>query len=194
MISTTNAYTVLKWPSLLNSVLLTILTFLLLLSFSSDSWFAYQTFNVDRNTTGTGIILKEPITGINKFGLWTSCVDKYRNRTMQCSTWIRETRPEFFNVITMLVTCAVLLANLAIFPTWALTILILYNVKNIYIRFMVVFLWIVFCFMLLITCLTVCAMIFLALTKYYSEGKFLVGKRCIVVDSGPGVYYMSAGK
>lgn len=195
MISTTNDYSILKWPALLNSVLITILALLLLLCFSSQSWFMYRSFSVGANETAANFTWDTAsASGINKFGLWSLCIDGYNNLTMQCVTWIRETRPEYFGVINILITCGAFLTNLAIFPSWALTILILYNVKNTFIRYIVVFLWILFCLIIAVACLSICSMIFVTLTKYYAPGKFLINSTYVLFKNGPGIFYLRAGK
>jgi len=195
MISTANDYSLLKWPSLINSVLITLLAFMLLLSYQSDSWFTYESFRIDKTTATTNSTIKYPNSfTYSAFGLWSLCTVQLNDLTMKCYTWIKQSRPQYFDVITILMTCAVFLANLAIFPSWALTILILYNVKNRYIKHIVAFLWIVFCFSLLITLLIFASMILVGLTKYYSPGKFITDTQYISFHVGTGMYYMLIGK
>ncbi len=195
MISTANDYSLLKWPLLLNSVLITVLSFLLLMSFQSNSWFTYESFNIESNPIKLYADVKYPVSfEYSTFGLWSFCTEQYNRPVMKCSTFITQTRPEYFGVINILVSCSVFLANLSIFPSWALTILILYNVKNSYIRHISIFIWIVFCLLLIITFFNICSMILVGLTKYYSPGKFISNTQFISFHIGSGLNYMLAGK
>jgi hypothetical protein len=165
------------------------------MSFQSNSWFTYESFNIGRNPTKLNQDTNFPISfEYSTFGLWSFCTELYNHPVMKCSTFISQTRPEYFGVINILVSCSVFLANLSIFPSWALTILILYNVKNSYMRHISIFMWIVFCFLLIITFFNICAMILVGLTKYYSPGKFISETQFISFRVGPGWNYMLAGK
>jgi hypothetical protein len=193
MISTANDYSLLKWPLLANSVLITFLAFMLLMCFQSSSWFTFETYDMRLVKSNKSIVEYPNSYEYSAFGLWSICTEKYSDMTVKCTTWIRQTRPQYFDVILILVSCAVLLANFAIFPSWALTILILYNIKNIYIRHIVVFLWIVFIFLLFITVLNISSLVLVGLTQYYSPGQFVTPTKYISFHNGSGLSYLVWG-
>ena len=189
--SITNNYSNLKWTSLVLSALVTILAFLLLLSFSSKSWFTYEiTESVNKSTSSNKIATYTRMLQYGSFGLWSTCYNRKENLTETCETWTRQTRPQSFSVITVLSTYALFLANLAIFPSWAITILILYNFNNHYIRHIIVFSWIVLILALSVTAILIGVMIFTGLTKFYSPGKYFSNTKHVAFFVGPGLLFM----
>jgi len=189
MISTTNDYSLLKWPSVTVSVFITLVAFILLLCFQSKSWFAYESFDTNDKSIISDTTIKYPRSlEYGSFGLWSLCIGHYIDQDMKCESWISQTRPDYFSVLVVLTSCALFLANLSIFPTWAATILILYNVRNCYIRHIVVCLWIILFLSLVFTCTLICALIIIGLTKYYSPGRFFIGSMYISFETGSGIY------
>jgi len=192
MISAVNDYTLLKWPLTIGSVLITVVALLLLLSFHSDAWFTYEVTNRPNapNTTAkySGIVEQ------GSFGLWKYCQSKYNDPGIICGTFTRESRPQNFSLILILLSCALFISNLAFFPTWATTILILYNTNNRYVPHILVFLWIVFLLALTITAILICIMIFIAITTFYSPGTGSTNLYRIKYYIGPGVFLAFSGR
>ncbi len=195
MISTANDYSLLKWPLLTVSIFITLLAFLLLLSFQSNTWFTYESYDISQKSKilNKTIIYPRSLED-GSFGLWSICIERPNDWNVVCDSWIKQTRPQNFSVILILVSCALFIANLAVFPSWAASILILYNLNNRYIRYIAVFLWILLFLTLILTCLLICIMIILGLTNYYSPGKFILDTMQISFDAGSGVYFMWTGK
>jgi hypothetical protein len=191
MISTVNEYSHLKWPLTFASVLTTLLAFILLLSFRSDSWFTYELIHTDNesNTTSYSRLLE-----YGSLGLWTICVGHYNDLNVKCDLWTKETRPHSFNVIIVLVSCALFLSNLTVFPSWGTSILILYNINNRYIRHIVGFIWILLFLTLSLTIILMVTMLLIALTQFYSPGKFIIDTDHLFFHSSQGLIYASFGK
>lgn len=193
MMSTTNEYSRLKWPITIASVLTTLLAFVLLLSFRSDAWFSYELIHRENrslvlNTTGYSRILE-----YGSVGLWRLCVGHYDDPRLKCETWTKESRPHSFNVIMVLVACALFLSNLTVFPSWATSILILYNSNNRYIHYIVGFIWILLLLTLSFTLLLLVAIMLTALTKFYSPGVFVIDSNYLLFHSDQGYFYTGFG-
>ena len=193
MISTNNEYSQLKWPITAASILTTLLAFILLLGFRSDSWFSYEMIHRENrsllsNTTGYSRILE-----YGSVGLWKLCVGHYDDPRVECETWTKESRPHSFNVIIVLVASGLFLSNLTVFPSWATFILILYNANNRYIRHIVGFIWILFLLTLSFTLLLLMAMLLSALTKFYSPGVFVIDSNYLFFRSDQGYFYTGFG-
>jgi len=195
MISTSNDYSLLKWPLVIISVFITFLALILLLSFQSNAWFTYESFD----TIEMSIVPNHSLTYLRSleygsFGIWESCIGYDRDLTTKCDTWTRRSRPEFFNVFLGLTSFALFLVNLTVFPSWATTILILYNVNNRYIRYIVVFLWILFCLSFLFTVLLISIMTLIGISKYYSPGKYYLGTKYMSFHTSTGIFFILLGK
>ncbi|CAF0902844.1 unnamed protein product [Adineta steineri] len=180
MISTINDYSVLKWPLAITAVLVTIVSLLLLLSFCSNTWFKYET------TKHTRLISR------GSFGLWEHC-DSYGNSSkIHCNTHTRETRPQYFSIIVVLISCALFLINLTFFPAWVATIFVLYNASNRYIPYIIVSLWIMFLLTLATTAILICALMFIGSTSFYSPGKVQKGTKTSRYSISSGLLQMFA--
>jgi hypothetical protein len=127
MMSSVNEYSPLKWPITLASLLTTLLAFILLLSFRSNSWFTYEFIQIDNKSaiSNTTTPTYSRILEYGTVGLWTICTGHYNDPNLKCDVWTKETRPHSFNVIIVLVSCALFLSNLTVFPSWGASILIL---------------------------------------------------------------------
>ena len=195
MINATNAYIILKWPLFLLSILITCLALTLFLSYQSHTWFTYQSFAITEKTfrsnqTETHVQLLE----YGSFGLWEICLGHVYDQDTQCTTWTRRTRPEYFHVILVLVTCALVLTDLTIFPAWSATILIIYDISNRYTRYVVAILWILLVCSVIITALLLFAISLVGVTKYYSPGEFTNDSKIIIFHTGWGMVFFFFGK
>lgn len=195
MINSTNAYSTLKWPLFLFNLLILCLILTLFLTYRSHTWFTYESFLINDkpdayNRTGNLVRLLE----YGSFGLWETCLGTVFNQNTTCTTWTRRTRPEYFHVALVLLTCALALANLTIFPAWAAAILIVYNISNRYTRYVVTILWILFVFSFLTSVLLIYVMSLVGITKYYSPGEFTYDSKSIVFHTGWGIFFLFFGK
>jgi len=189
MISAANEYSNLKWPLTFASILTTLLAFILLLSFRSDSWFTYELIHTDNKSIISNTTSYSRMLEYGSIGLWRICNGRYDAPNIKCDAWTRETRPHSFNVMIILVSCALFLSNLTVFPSWGLSILILYNSNNRYIRPIVGFIWILFFLTLSFTVLLMLAMLLLALTQFSSPGKFIINTKYLFFYSSDGLFY-----
>ncbi|CAF4543069.1 unnamed protein product [Rotaria sp. Silwood2] len=191
MISTANDYSILKWPSLFISFSIMLLALMLLLSFHSNSWYSYESIGTRsirrqfNKTTQYSDLLE-----YGSFGLWSICVNKLHDPITKCDTWIQETRPEYFTVIIILSTFTLYLAHLAIFPSWALLILILYNTNNRYLRSINVVIWIVLLFSLLVTTVLGSILIINSLTKFHTPGRFILDRMYVSFHASDGISFL----
>jgi len=180
--SSANDYTKLKWPLSLASVLTTIITFIILISFRSNEWFQYEFINVENATS------YQRTLEFGTFGLWTLCTG-YIYRPTECAIWTGDTRPEKLNIILILIAGALFVANLTVFPSWGTTVLIIYNQNNRYIRHIAAFVYAILAFTLVFTVLMVTSMIIVALTKFYNPGQFVLDTKHLYFNSGSGLYW-----
>jgi hypothetical protein len=196
MMSSVNEYSPLKWPITLASLLTTLLAFILLLSFRSNSWFTYEFIQIDNKSaiSNTTTPTYSRILEYGTVGLWTICTGHYNDPNLKCDVWTKETRPHSFNVIIVLVSCALFLSNLTVFPSWGASILILYNSNNRYIRHIFGFIWILFFLTLSFTVILLVAMLLSALTQFYSPGHFIIDTDHLFFHSGHGLVYAGFGK
>jgi hypothetical protein len=194
MISNYNDYSRLKWPITIASVLTTILAFILLLSFRSHVWFTYEIIEHDNNTSSLNTTVYSRLIQYGSLGLWTMCIAYYDNAQMKCETWTQETRPDSFNIVILLVSCALFLSNLTVFPSWATSILILYNTNNRYIRHIVAFVWILLILTLFFSFLLLTTIVLITLTKFFSPSVFVIGKTHLLFSPGQGLFYAGFGK
>jgi hypothetical protein len=193
MISTVNEYSHLKWPLTVASILTTLLAFILLLSFRSDEWFTYELIRTDNKTSNASASYSR-ILEYGSIGLWQICVSQYNDPSVKCDTWTKRTRPHSFNVIIVLVSCALFLSNLTVFPAWGTSILILYNSNNRYIRHIVAFIWILLLLTLSFTIILMVAMLLTVLTRFYSPGVFTINTDHLFLHTGSGLFYAGFGK
>ncbi|CAF1290223.1 unnamed protein product [Adineta ricciae] len=192
MLGSVNEYSHLKWPLTFASLLTTLLAFILLLSFRSDAWFTYELIHVDNTSIVTSNSpTYSPLIEYGSLGLWSICNSHYDDPIMKCDLWTRVTRPHYFNVIIVLITCALFLSNLTVFPSWGASILILYNTDNRYIRHIVGFIWILLLLTLISTIVLIIAILLIALTQFYSPGRFTIQSDHLYFRSGPGLHYAS---
>jgi len=189
MISTVNEYTDLKWPLTFASVLTTVLAFVLLLSFRSDSWFTYELIRTEHKSTLSNTTSYSQILEYGSIGLWRICIGHYDDSNVICDVWTKETRPHSFNVIIVLISCALFLSNLTVFPSWGTSLLILYNINNRYVRPIVGFIWILLLLTLSFTFILLIAMLLTALTQFYSPGQFIIDTDQLYFQTGKGVFY-----
>lgn len=195
MISTSNDYSLLKWPLVINSILITFLALILLLSFRSKAWFTYESFDTTEIfIPPNGTVRFFHSLEFGSFGLWELCIGYNHDLSMKCDSWTRRTRPEYFNVIVVLTSIALFLTNLTVFPSWAATIFVLYNINNRYIRHIVTFLWILFCLSLLFTIPLIMVMVLIGVSKYYSPGKYYLDTRFMSFHTSTGIFFIFLGK
>jgi hypothetical protein len=194
MVSATNEYSNLKWPLTFASILTTLLAFILLLSFRSDSWFTYELLHTDNKSIISNTTSYSRMLEYGSIGLWKICNSHYNDPNIKCDVWTRETRPHSFNVMIILVSCALFLSNLTVFPSWGLSILILYNSNNRYIRPIVGFMWVLLFLTLSFTILLMIAMLLIALTQFYSPGNFIIDTKYLFFYSSDGLFYAGLGK
>ena len=194
MMNVMNDYSRLKWPLTLASILTTLLAFILMLCFRSDAWFTYELVQNDNRSTIANTTSYSRMLEYGSIGLWTICTGASSDPNIKCDVWIKETRPHSFNVLIVLITCALLLSNLTVFPSWGSTILILYNSNNRYIRHIVGFIWILLFLTLLFTVLLLVALLLLALTQFSSPGRFIIDSKHLYFHSGQGLFYVRFGK
>lgn len=189
IIGSANVYSHLKWPLALASILTTLLAFILLLSFRSTAWFTYELIHTENKTSNSSRTLE-----YGSISLWTICFAHMNDLNVKCDVWTQDTRPYSFNVLIILVSCALFLSNLTVFPSWASSILILYNSNNRYIRHIVAFIWILLTLTLSFTILLMLAMLLTALTPFSSPGRFVYEDKSIYFHSDHGLAYASFGK
>jgi len=194
MISAANEYSNLKWPLTFASILTTLLAFILLLSFHSDSWFTYELLHTDNKSIISNTTSYSRMLEFGSIGLWTICNGRFNDPNIKCDVWTRETRPHSFNIMIILVSCALFLSNLTVFPSWGSSILILYNSNNRYIRPIVGFIWVLFFLTLSFTILLTIAILLIALTQFYSPGKFIIDTKYLFFYSSDGLFYAGLGK
>ena len=185
MINSTNGYKNLKYPLLIFSFLSIILSVILLFSFRSGSWFTYELFTIQNRTSGTDRLTFE----LGSLGLWSICIRHSDQAVEKCDQWIRQTRPENFQVILIFVSCAFFLSNLIICPSWITVILLFYNQTNRFIHYIIGLSWVLFLLSLTLTSLLICALIFASTTKLYAPGVFVLDDRYMVFHAGPGLHY-----
>jgi hypothetical protein len=194
MINATNEYSHLKWPITLASVLTTLLAFTLLLSFRSDSWFTYELIHIDNKSTISNTTSYSRLLEYGSVGLWRICISRFDDSNAKCDAWTRETRPHSFNVIIILVGFALFISNLTVFPSWGLSILIVYNSNHRYTRHIVGFIWILLLLTLSFTILLLVAMLLIALTQFSSPGKFIIDTKYLFFRFGDGLFHIAFGK
>lgn len=192
MINIGNDYSTLKWPITFASVLTTTLALILILSFRSNSWFTYEI--IYRETNSSQSVNRTNYAKLLEYGsvgLWKICVGHYDEAQVKCDPWTRESRPQSFDTLIILVACALFLSNLTVFPSWAASILILYNTNNRYIRSMFSFILILFMLTIAFTVVLLVAMLVTSFTRFYSPGVFTLGSQHIFFQTGLGFFYAS---
>lgn len=183
-INTRNNYSILRWPLFVFSILIIVVAVLLFVSFQSPTWFTFQGGQIQKDLTIQTI-------SYGSFGLWEQCLGE---QLQQCEILNRRTRHQGFDVVLILTSCVLFLICISIFPSWAATILLFYNINNNYIRYIVTMLWILLCLVLTFTCLLVSMLVIVGTTKYYSPGKFMSKRHILVYRIGPGMDCAFAGK
>ena len=193
--NSTNDYSRLKWPIGFASIFTTILALILLLAFRSNVWFTYEiTHRENNNSVNFNLTRYSRLLEYGSVGLWKSCIGHYDEPKMTCDSWTKENRPHSFNVLIVLVSCALFLANLTVFPSWATSILILYNTHNRYIHPILAFIWILLILTFSFTILLLVTMLLSTLSRFYAPGVFTSGTQHIFFHTGPGLVYTSFGE
>ena len=193
-VSPRNDFSRLKWLVSAASIFTTVLALILLLSFRSNFWFSYELIYANnRSATGNNTSFYSQLLEYGNLGLWSVCVGHYDQPITKCDIWINETRPHSFYTVIILVSCALLLANLTVFPSWATTILIVYNFNNRYVGYIVVFLWLLFFLTLSIAFTLTIALLTILLTPFHSPGTFVIGTTHLFFYSGSGLIYLGLG-
>lgn len=194
MMSSMNDYSHLKWPLTFASIFTTLLAFILMLCFRSDAWFTYEVIHTDNKSTLSNTTTYSRMLEYGSIGLWTVCRGTPNDPNVKCDVWTKETQPHSFNVIILLISCALFLSNLTVFPSWGSTILILYNSNNRYIRHIVGFIWILLFLTLSFTVLLLIVLLLVALTQLSSPGVFLIDTQHLHFHYGQGLFYVRFGK
>lgn len=189
-----NNYSKLKYPLAFASVLTTILALLLLLSFRSNDWFHYELVYRETNSSTPNQPSYAQLLEFGTVGLWKLCIGHYDDPHVNCEPWTNENRPHSFNTLIVLVSCALFLANLTVFPSWAASILILYNTNNRYIRSILGFIWILVILTFSYALLLLVAILISCLSRFYAPGVFSIGSQHLFFHSGSGLFYMGFGK
>lgn len=194
MINTTNAYSILKYPLLVFSIVSTFLALTILLTYQSHAWFTYESFSIAKQTILPNVTV-EKIQSLEygSFGLWEICLGHELNRSTTCTTWTRRTRPEYFQILLVLTTVALILAHLTIFPAWAAAILVIYNISNQYTKYIVVILWTSFVSSLVTSILLIFVMSIVGITKYYSPGEFTDDFKYLTFHTDWGIFFLFIG-
>lgn len=192
--NTGNDYRNLKWPLTFASILTTCLAIILLLSFRSDSWFTYELIHIDNTTAISNGTRYSHLLEYGTLGLWRLCLAHYNDPVFKCDLWPKESRPYSFNVLIVLVSCALFLSNLTVFPSWASSILILYNTNNCYIRPIVIFIGVLLFLTFLFTTVLVITVLYISLTPFYAPGQFVINSDYLFFQIGSGLLYISLGK
>ncbi|CAF3394996.1 unnamed protein product [Rotaria sp. Silwood1] len=189
MSGTANDYSRLKWPLTFASVLTTFLAIILLLSFRSDSWFTYELIQINNKSTVFNTTRYSRLLEYGSIGLWAICNGHYNDPDFQCDVWTEETRPYSFNIIIMLVSCALYLSNLTVFPSWGSSILIHYNSNNRYMRLIYAFIGILLFLTFLLTVILITTILFTTSTPFYTPGQFIIDTKHLFFQSGLGLIY-----
>ena len=190
MISSTNGYINLKYPLVVFAILSIVLPVVLLISYTSGSWFTYDSFFIENGTTGTNHITFE----IGSIGLWSICVRHPDQSVEKCDTWIRQTRPEGFLIILVIESVALFLANLTIFPSWITVVLLLYNHANRYLHHITGLCWLLFLLSITNTGLLCAALVVTTTTKLYTPGFFYLNGQYMAFHAGYGFHALGYGE
>ncbi|CAF1600996.1 unnamed protein product [Rotaria magnacalcarata] len=193
LIGTTNSYSILKWLSILTSLLITILAFILLVSFNSNSLFKYDAVNLEEVITKSNSSVQYSRTiEEGSVGIWYFCVKRELSPVTECDPWTQATRPHYFKTIMILYTFALYFINLIIFPSWILFILLVYNTYNCYLRYIVGLIWALCLLTLILLCILVSILAFIRLTRFYTPGRFFVGRKFLSFRSGGAMDYLTS--
>ncbi|CAF1186964.1 unnamed protein product [Rotaria magnacalcarata] len=188
MNSSGNDYSHLKWPLTCASILTTILAITLLISFRSDSWFTYELIHKDNKSEISNSSQYSNLLEYGTIGLWTICVAQYNDPTVSCDSWTQESRPQSFNFLIILISCALFLSNLTVFPSWGSSILILYNFNNRYTRHIYAFIGILLILTFSFTAALMLAIFYAILTPFYAPGQFTIDTDHLFFHSDQGLY------
>lgn len=194
MNSLTNNFIRLKWPLTIASILTTFLALIVMLSFRSDSWYTYELVHTDNRSINMNSTSYSRMLEYGSIGLWTICTGASIDPNAKCAVWTKETRPHSFNVIIILLSCALFLVNLTVFPSWGATILIVYNSNNRYVRHILGLVWILLLLTLCFTVLLLVVLLLIALTQFSSPGRFIIDTKHLFFYSGQGLFYARLGK
>ncbi|CAF2550353.1 unnamed protein product [Rotaria sp. Silwood2] len=189
MSSTANDYSHLQWPLTFASVLTTFLALILLLSFRSDSWFTFEIIQINNKSTISNTTRYSRLLEYGSIGLWTICIGHYNDPDFQCDAWPIENRPHSFNILITLVSWALFLSNLTVFPSWGSSILIHYNSKNRYVRPIFAFIGILLFLTFSFTVILLTAILFIASTPFYAPGRFVIDTGHLFFQYGFGLIY-----
>lgn len=188
MISTRNDYASLKWPLMFTSFLLLLVSLISLSSLLSNKWFTYESVYIDNKTLTTVQRVE-----YGHFGLWSICVGHYEQSSVQCDLWTEKTRPFPFKIIIVCILLALLFSNLTLFPSLAVTILILYNTNNRYLRAIIIFISILFILILFIAILLFIVVLYTLSSPFYDPGIFSRDGIHLIFHVGKGLMNISFG-
>lgn len=194
MNSIANDYSSLKWTVTLASILTTLVAITLVLSFRSDSWFTFELIQTNNASEFSNATRYSHILEYGSVSLWKLCIGRFSDVDVKCDAWTQETRPHSFNVIIALISCAMVISNLTVFPSWGTSILIVYNLNNQYIRQIVAFLGILIFLTFSFSATLMIALLLAFLTPFYSPGKFVINTEHLFFHYGQGLVYTSFGK
>ncbi|CAF0776923.1 unnamed protein product [Rotaria sordida] len=190
MNSTANDYSHLKWPLTFASILTTFLAFILLLSFRSDSWFTYELIQIGNKSTISNTTRYSRLLEYGSIGLWTICNGHYDDSDLKCDLWTKENRPHSLNIIIELVSFALFLSNLTVFPSWGSSILIYYNSNNRYMRPIYGFIGILLILTFSFTVILLVTILYTVSTPFYAPGQFVHDTGHLFFQYGLGLIYV----
>lgn len=197
MDSTANEYWHLIYPLLVVSCSTIVMSLMILFSYGSGAWFTYQSVQIINRTVPWDDTAGDVFTRIlesGSFGLWSLCVDFSYTIQPRCDLWTERTRPHNFHPIIVLLSCALFLSNLLIFPSWIAVILLCYNRLNRYLRYVVSLSWILSLLSLILLVLLISSLILVSLTQFYAPGQFHIDNQQLNFRVSTGFIYTALGK
>ena len=193
--SAVNRYSQLKYLLLSISGVIVIAAYFVLVCLRSTAWFNYESIRIDQSSlTSASAKNYTRLLEYGSLGLWNLCAARYDEPTARCNTWTKASRPDHFQVLVVIVSFAAFLSNVAIFPSWAATILAFYNHNNRYAKGIVIFSCMLCLVVLLSTGCFVVALVLIGRSHLYSPGRFVLESTYLSFHSGSGLFYLVSGK
>ena len=197
MVSAEGEYSHLKYPLLVFACFNTLVALMILFSYGSNAWFSYQSIQLVSGSNSSsdafgGISFHVLESG--SFGLWSLCIDFSDTSQTKCQLWVEQPRPHHFNTIIALLSCALFLSNLILFPSWMVFILLSYNRANRYLRHIVLFSWVLALLSLIVVVLLTSSLILAVLTRFYTPGVFHLDNQQLNFHISSGFFSALFGK
>ena len=193
--SAVNRYSQLKYLLLSISGVAVLAAYFVLVCLGSNAWFYYESIRIDRSSaTSASAKNYTRLLEYGSLGLWDLCTAHYDESMMRCNPWTAANRPDHFRALAVLVSIAAFLSNVAIFPSWAATVLSFYNHNNRYAKEIVVFSWLLCLLVLLSTGCLVATLVLIGRSQFYSPARFVLESTYLAFHSGSGLFHLVAGK